>query len=79
MLNLRQYPVWQDSPQRSDPPLPSPTCAHDGLTTLLLPPGNDTIDILYHRTPDQTAGLTLSGLACVIALFVRAKNPKSLP
>ena len=78
VLNLRQYPIWQT--RLNGAPLPPiPHKRHDGLATLLLPAGTDTIDVVYHRTPDQTAGLTLSALAFLIALFVRAKEAEGFP
>ena len=77
VLNRRQYPAWHlrlngaevppHTPQRS----PDRT---DGLLTLVLPAGTDTVDLVWRTTPDQQAGWALSGLAALAALGVRASR-----
>ncbi len=66
VLNLRQYPGWQ---LRLNGRIVAPAEPEreDGLLSVALPPGHDVVDVLPHRTPDETAGLALSGLATLLA------------
>jgi hypothetical protein len=82
VLNLRDYPNWQVSKG-------CPTCRFfrvfehvqrdDGLLAVNVAPGTYTIDITWHRTPDQTLGLLTSALALIaLALTYRTRqiNPQ---
>ena len=46
----------------------------DGLIVVILPAGHSTIDLVYRRTPDQTAGLGLSGISALIAIGLTRKR-----
>ncbi len=52
----------------------TPQVREDGLIALALPVGNDTIDLSFHHTADQTAGMVLSGLALMVALGIQRRN-----
>jgi hypothetical protein len=76
IMNLRSYPTWSvtlnglSSPSRSG--------RQDGLITLPLPVGTDTVDIAYHRTPDQTIGLIISAFAILTAAALSRKKLSTL-
>jgi hypothetical protein len=77
ILNLRQFPDWQIT-LNGKPVTPCPEVRDDGLLTLALPAGSDTVHIAFRRTPDQTAGMAISGVAALIALGLwrrRAASP----
>jgi hypothetical protein len=70
-LTLRERLFGYDRPLSSLPEWNSSSLAPrrpDGLLVLDLPAGHSTVDIVYRRTPDQTAGLILSGLASLGSL-----------
>ena len=70
VLNRRQYPSWQI---RLNGAVIAPVAKkrRDGLITVLLPAGFDTLDLTLIRTPDQTLGLILSLIAACVAACVR--------
>jgi hypothetical protein len=83
ILNLRAYPNWhitRSSATTTQLPPSAQVSAQDrddGLITLALPAGPSIIDITWHRTPDQTLGLTISFLALIaLALTFRRQRPK---
>lgn len=73
VLNRRQYPHWgllvngkvvhPESPIRDD-----------GLITIDLPAGQDTVDITWSNGPHQTIGLATSGLAMLTLLTLSRKK-----
>ena len=77
ILNLRDFPNWRIT--RNATELPPHLQRDDGLLAIALPAGTSTIDIAWHRTPDQQLGLVLSILALLtllwIATYRRHKNP----
>jgi hypothetical protein len=74
ILNRRQFPLWRielnhrliqpDNPGRTD-----------GLIALALPAGRDTLELSLRETPDEIAGLALSGLAWFALLARRRRHP----
>jgi hypothetical protein len=76
ILNLRQFPDWRIT-LNGFPINPNREIRDDGLITLPLPAGSATIDIAYHRPPDQTAGLALTALAILLTLALQTKTPPS--
>jgi hypothetical protein len=74
VLNLRDYPNWVITNERT-PDLPNHLERDDGLLTIPLPAGPSTLDITWHRTPDQTLGLAISALALIaLALTFRHRS-----
>lgn len=74
VLNLRDYPSWRvfrngsldrEHLQRDD-----------GLLAIALPAGPSTIDVRWHRTPDQFVGDTISILALIllVVLLLRSRT-----
>ena len=75
VLNRRQYPAWHLRLNGAEVPPHEPERA-DGLLTLALPAGTDTVDLVWKAMPDQQAGWALSGLAALSALGLRASKKK---
>ncbi len=78
VLNLRDYPNWDVTGTGLDTMsiehYPEPP-RNDGLIALQLPRGQRTINITWHRTPDQTLGLILSALSLIVlALTFRRRS-----
>lgn len=72
IVNLRAYPSWQVTLNgRTEP---SESARTDGLITVNLPTGTDTIDITDRLTSDQSLGLTMSSLAALLALAIAGKS-----
>ncbi len=67
VLNRRQYPAWHLRLNGAEV-LPHTPERADGLLTLALPAGTDTVDLVWHTMPDQQAGWALTGLAALSAL-----------
>jgi len=79
ILNLRQFPDWRITLNGS-PITPTKETRDDGLITLPLPAGSDTIDIAYHRPTDQTVGLALTALTVLLTLtLVRSRKNAGAP
>ena len=80
VLNLRQYPTWRARLNGADI-LPIPGKRPDGLITLLLPSGRDTLDLKQIRTPDQNLGLGISAIAivCTLAFAIKTARSKVIP
>jgi hypothetical protein len=74
VLNRRQYPVWHIT-LNGKPIAPIPHKRTDGLITVLLPAGPDTVDLTLTHTPDQTIGLTLSLCALMVTIGIRKPHP----
>ncbi len=66
VLNRRQYPAWYLRLNGAEAAPYTPERA-DGLLTLVLPAGTDTIDVIWRSMPDQKAGWALTGLAVFAA------------
>jgi hypothetical protein len=80
ILNLRDYPAW-DITEANSAAMELHQAAHiprpDGLIAIALNHVDDyTIDITWHRTLDQTLGLTLSAVS-LIALAVTFRRRSS--
>jgi hypothetical protein len=81
ILNLRDYPNWRitttskPSPSAQDPAhIPRP----DGLIAISLNHVDDyTINITWHRTLDQTLGLTLTILSLIALAFTYRRKPNT--
>jgi len=71
VLNRRQYPTWQI---HLNGRTVTPTHRRDGLLAIPLPAGADTIDLTPTRPPDQTLGLSLSALACLLTAALARKS-----
>ena len=71
ILNLRAFPDWQIRLNGQPTALLG---RDDGLIALQLGPGEQTIDVHYHRPLDQTAGLAISALACFSTLALARKR-----
>ena len=78
VLNLRDYPNWditETDPTSMERYHPAHNQRDDGLIALTLWYGSDyTIDITWHRTPDQTLGLAISALALVVLALTFRKD-----
>ena len=75
VLNLRDYPNWRITETTGTNQLsPSAQDRDDGLLAIPVPAGPSTLDITWHRTPDQTLGLVLSALA-LLALALTYRRP----
>ena len=72
VLNRRQYPAWRIrvNGRAVAPHVPE---RQDGLITVDLPPGTDTVELHFAQTTDRSAGLGLSLLAGVLAVGVRLR------
>ncbi len=64
VLNLRDYPNWRVT--RNATELPTHLQRDDGLLAIALPAGPSTIHITWHRTFDQTLGLTITLFALLV-------------
>ena len=75
VLNRRQYPSWRVL-VGGKAVAPSVHERQDGLITVPLPAGPNTVDLVFARTPDRIAGIMLSVLAGAFALGLatRAKG-----
>ena len=73
VLNRRRYPHWQVR-LNGRPMPPSPPLRNDGLITLQLPAGADTIDLVWASGSDQTIGLAISALAALTTLALTRKR-----
>ena len=73
VLNLRQYPAWQ---VRLNGTIVQPLSPkrHDGLITIAVPAGRDSIDLQSIRTPDEDAGLAITGAAALCGLGIALKR-----
>ena len=73
VLNRRQYPHWQI---RINGVLAEPIDPkrEDGLITLRLPAGRDTIDLAWTNGGDQTIGFVISALAAATTLALGRKK-----
>ncbi len=80
VLNRRKYPAWHLRLNGSEVPPHTPE-RNDGLLTLALPAGIDTVDLVWKTMPDQQAGWALSGFAILstlgLARLNRAANHRS--
>ena len=76
ILNLRRYPAWHISVNGHDaPPYDGPP-RDDGLIVVPVDPGVSTVQIDWHRTPDQQLGIAISGISLLIyaGLVLRARS-----
>jgi hypothetical protein len=74
ILARRNFPLWRVTVNGA----PASSCArNDGLIAIPLPAGRDSIDLTQHPTPDQTAGLALTGLALLTTLTLRRRRVHS--
>jgi hypothetical protein len=75
VLNRRQYPLWQLR-LNGQPIAPHQPERTDGLISVLLPAGTDTIDLVAIRTPDEDIGLgvTLAAGALALGLWRRERR-----
>ena len=73
VLNRRQYPAWHLRLNGAEV-LPHTPERTDGLLTLALPAGTDTVDLVWKSMPDQQASWALTGLAAISALGFRASQ-----
>ncbi len=74
ILNRRQFPLWRI--ELNHRPLPPDTPGRtDGLIALSLPAGRDTLELSLRETPDETAGLAVTGLAWIALLARRRRHP----
>ena len=75
VLNRRQYPSWRVrvNGRAVAPHVPE---RQDGLMTVEIPQGLDTIELRFARTLDRTAGLGLSLLAGVLVVGARLRRGK---
>jgi hypothetical protein len=80
ILNLRDYPNWQIT-TGCEHCLFFKTFNHiprtDGLLAIVVPAGASSIDITWHRTPDQTLGLLLTTLALLALAFTYRRRSSS--
>jgi len=81
ILNLRDYPNWDITEANSaamELRHPAHISRADGLIAIALDHvDNYTIDITWHRTPDQTLGLILSTVALIALAFTyRSRQPE---
>jgi hypothetical protein len=78
VLNLRDYPNWDVTGTGPDTMsvehYPQPR-RDDGLITMQLPRGLRTIDITWHRTPEQTLGLLLTLISLIALAFTYRRQP----
>ncbi len=78
VLNLRDYPNWDVTGTGPDTMsiehYPQPR-RDDGLITMQLPRGQRTINITWHRTPDQTLGLLLTTLSLLALALTYRRQP----
>jgi hypothetical protein len=71
ILDRRNFPLWRATVNG----IAATSCnRNDGLIAIRLPAGRDIIDLSQHPTPDQTAGLTLTGIALVVAVTLRTRR-----
>ena len=77
ILNLRDFADWRVT--RNTIELPKHFQRDDGLLAIPLPPGQSTVDITWHHTPDQTLGIFLSACALLIFAFCfyRQQKPRA--
>jgi hypothetical protein len=77
VLNLRDYPAWQII--RNGSLLSNHLQRDDGLLAVALPAGDSFIDILWHRTWDETLGdaVTLAALVALAAALLRSRTIKT--
>ena len=77
LLALRNVRLLDLVPPRIEFLLATAWIVLAGLIVLDLPAGHSTVDITYRRTPDQTIGLEISGLAALtgLALSRRQRRP----
>ncbi len=75
VLNRRQYPAWHLRLNGVEVPSHTPERT-DGLLTVALPAGTDTIDLVWKTMPDQQAGWVLSGFA-VLSAFGLARRKRA--
>jgi hypothetical protein len=73
VLNRRAFPLWEVT-VNGKPASVSEDQRDDGLITIPLPAGHDTIDLTQHPTPDRTLGLALSGIALLTTVALRRKR-----
>jgi hypothetical protein len=73
VVRRMRYPAWLATVNGQPAHL---VPREDGLLTLLLPPGDATVDVRWHTTADVLAGRTVSLLACVawLLLAIRARR-----
>jgi hypothetical protein len=74
VLNLRDYPAWHIL--RNGSLVTQHLQRDDGLLAIALPAGPSTIDVRWHRTPDQILGDAVSILALVLlgVLLLRSRT-----
>ena len=71
ILDRRSFPLWRVTVNGT----PATACnRNDGLIAVPLPAGRDTVDLTQHPTPDQTAGLALTGVALLTTVALRRKR-----
>ncbi len=71
ILNRRDFPDWRVTVNGQ----PATSCGrNDGLIALPLPPGHDVIDLRFHATPAQPAGLALTALAALTTLTLARRR-----
>ena len=73
VLNLREYPLWEAKLNGSAIQPVEPK-RNDGLVTLLLPAGTDTVDLHLRHTPDELAGVVISCLSALAWVLVRRRS-----
>jgi hypothetical protein len=70
VVNRRQFPAWHIT-LNGKPIGPQSPERDDGLITLALPAGHNTLDFTDTRAPDQRLGLLLTALALLSLPFLR--------
>ena len=72
VLNRRAFPGWCAT--LNGRPIAPTNGRDDGLITLLLPAGHDTVHLAYHMPTDQSAGIALSALAAALAVGLQRRT-----
>jgi hypothetical protein len=75
VLSLRDYPAWRITVNKD--PVGARPHRKDGLIAVPINSGVSKIDIAYARTPDQTAGWTISALSGALLLFIWWKRERT--
>jgi hypothetical protein len=74
ILDRRNFPLWRVTVNGA---AVSSCARNDGLIAIPLPVGRDSIDLTQHPTPDQIAGLALTGIALITTLTLRRNRVHS--
>jgi hypothetical protein len=77
VLHLFDYPAWKI--EVNGQPMTAETLASTGQTIIPVPPGANSVHMIFSRTWDRTAGAVLSGMAIlfVVVLFLLSARKKS--